>query len=57
MFTHILITSHLDFWNALFMDLPLKTTWKIQLIQNAAACTVMEAPRFAHVTPLLSKLH
>ncbi|XP_058052641.1 uncharacterized protein LOC131204948 [Ahaetulla prasina] len=55
--THALVTSRLDYCNALYMGLPLKCTRRLQLVQNAAARVIEGAPRSSHVTPLLRRLH
>ncbi|XP_058037869.1 uncharacterized protein LOC131197613 [Ahaetulla prasina] len=55
--THALVTSRLDYCNALYMGLPLRCTRRLQLVQNAAARVVMGAARGSHVTPLLRSLH
>lgn len=39
------------------MGLPLKISWKLQLVQNAVACTFMGAPRFTYLKLLLHELH
>ena len=39
------------------MGLPLKSTRRLQLVQNAAARVVMGTTRCARVTPLLRELH
>lgn len=35
MVVHVLVISNLDYYNMLYMVLPLKMVWKLQLVQNA----------------------
>lgn len=51
--TYILITYYLDYCNMLYMCLPLKTTQKLQLSQNAMAHIVFHKLKFVHLLPLL----
>lgn len=48
-------SSWLDCCNVLYMELLLKTIQELQLDQNTSAC--IGPSQFAHVTPLLRKLH
>lgn len=36
--THTLVALQLDYCNVLYVGLPLKTTQKLQLVQNASVC-------------------
>nr|XP_060618433.1 uncharacterized protein LOC132767443 [Anolis sagrei ordinatus] len=54
---HALVTSRLDYCNALYVGLPLKTARKLQLVQRAAAMVLTGAGRREHTTPLLYQLH
>lgn len=38
---HTLVTSLLDYCNAIYMGLPWKSNWKLPLVQNAGAQTVL----------------
>ncbi|KAF7236074.1 Vomeronasal type-2 receptor 26 [Varanus komodoensis] len=55
--THTLVTSRLDFCNALYVGLPLKTVRILQLVQNRAARLLMGTGHYVHMTPVLSQLH
>ena len=57
MVVHTLVTSRLDFCNALYIGLPLCLVRKLQLVQNMAARLVTGTPRGDHITPVLKSLH
>ncbi|KAF7253392.1 ERI1 exoribonuclease 3 [Varanus komodoensis] len=54
---HALVTSRLDFCNALYVGLPLKTVRTLQLVQNRAARLLTGMGRYAYMTPVLRQLH
>ena len=54
---HALISSRLDFGNALLHNLPQSQLSKLQKLQNAAARIVTLSPKRTHITPILQSLH
>ena len=54
---HALISSRLDFGNALLFKLPQNLLYKLQKLQNAAARVVTLTSKRSHITPILHSLH
>ena len=52
-----IVHSKLDYCNSLYYGLPKYQINRIQHIQNALARTVVQAPKFKHITPILISLH
>jgi hypothetical protein len=52
-----LVSTKIDFCNALYAGLPNSTTHSLQLVQNSLARAVYSSSKFDHATPLLRKLH
>ena len=54
---HAFVTSRLDNCNSLLYGLPACTIATLQQLQNAEARTIMQVPKFCHISPILSSLH
>ena len=54
---HALISSRLEFGNALLYNLPQTKLAKIQRLQNAAARIVTLTKKYTHITPILKSLY
>ncbi|KAF7243701.1 Pleckstrin-likey domain-containing family M member 3 [Varanus komodoensis] len=57
MVIHALVTSWLDYCNALYMGLPLKMVQILQLVQNKTVRLLMGTSRYSCITPVLYQLH
>lgn len=55
--THALVTSRLDYGNALYAGINKNLTRKLQNIQNAAARLVLNLPKHCHISQHLRTLH
>jgi hypothetical protein len=56
-YTQHLVTSRLEFCNALLIGLPDVALHPLQRVQNTAARLVVKARKSAHITPILHELH
>ncbi|KAF7240163.1 Ophiophagus venom factor, partial [Varanus komodoensis] len=54
---HALVISRLDYCNTLYVGLPLKTVWILQLVQNRAARLLTGTGHYSHITLVLYQLH
>ena len=52
-----MVLSRLDYCNSLLAGLPASAIRPLQLIQNAAARLIFNAPKYTHTTLLLTDLH
>ena len=52
-----LVTSRLDYGNALLQGLPQVLIERLQRIQNCAACLITRSRKSEHITPVLRELH
>ncbi len=54
---HALISSRLDYCNALYVAVSQSSLSRLQLVQNAAARLLTNTNRREHITPVLNSLH
>jgi len=52
-----IVHSKLDYCNSLYYGLPKFQINRLQHIQNTLARTIVQAPKFKHITPILKSLH
>ena len=57
MLAHALIISRIDYCSAVYVGLPLRLMWRLQLVQNSAARLITEVKKFQHIFPTLTTLH
>ena len=54
---HMLVTSCIDYCNAVLAGLPTSTLGPLQRVQNVAARLVTGTKKYDHITPVLMRLH
>ncbi len=54
---HALVSSRLDYCNALLIGIPACQLKRLQLLQNKAARIISRTGKYEHITPVLQKLH
>ena len=54
---HALVTSRLDYANALLHGLPQRALQRLQKAQNCAARLITRTRKYEHITPVLQRLH
>ena len=51
------VHSEVEYCNSLLLNLPSTQLNRLQLVLNAAACSVTKTPKFHHLSPILKCLH
>ena len=54
---HVLVVSRLDYCNTLYMGLPLRLMWKLQMVQIVVARLLTGMRKHQHISPALAALH
>ena len=54
---HSLVTSRIDYGNALMNAAPSQEIQKLQRVQNSCARLITRTPRRAHISPIIHDLH
>ena len=54
---HVLVISRLEYFNALYMGLPLRLMRKLQMVHNVAARLLSGTRKYQHISPTLVALH
>ena len=57
MLIHAIVSSRLDYCNALLIETPSKSIQRLQYVQNSAARILMRVRKYEHITPILYSLH
>lgn len=54
--THALVNYGLDYRHMFYLGLPLRTVWKLQLVQDITACILTGVSELYHMIPILNGL-
>ena len=54
---HALVVSRLTYCNTVYVGLPLRLRWKLQMVQNMASRLLTGVRKHQHISPTLAALH
>ena len=54
---HALVSSRIDYCNAVLAGLPNSSISRLQRVQNNAACVLARVRKYDHITPILRQYH